>query len=159
MTSSQNNSYKTYFTATITALLISLIVSLSFYRNANATEQNIVLITNQYSEISSLQNRDIRRIYLGLNPKNSAHIYIPIINLSDKTTYKHFLKNIMFLTESSYKRKLIKRVFRQGADEIKTISSDQELINYLTQNPGYISFMPKQNALKYGAIKIVQELW
>lgn len=65
----------------------------------------------------------------------------------------------MFLTESGYKRKMIKRIFRQGADEIDSIDSIDELSAYLIQNPNTISFMLKEDASRQTGLKIIQALW
>ena len=83
----------------------------------------------------------------------------PVLNLSDQKAYTLFLKNIMFLTETGYKRKLLKRIFRQGADEIHSIDSSDGLIEYLNTHPNDISFMLKEEALKNPDLKIIQALW
>jgi len=65
----------------------------------------------------------------------------------------------MFLTEGGYKRKLVKRVFRQGADSILTIHSVTELSAYLLQHPNTISFMSADEARKHPSLVIIQDLW
>ena len=118
-----------------------------------------VLVTSNASEISKLDRKDIRRIFLGLRPISQSAVTSPVINFSDHKTYLYFLRNIMFLTESGYKRKMIKRIFRQGADEIDSIDSIEELSAYLIQNPNTISFMLKEDASRQTGLKIIQALW
>ncbi len=118
-----------------------------------------VLVTSNASEISKLDRKDIRRIFLGLRPIRQSAVTSPVINFSDHKTYLYFLRNIMFLTESGYKRKMIKRIFRQGADEIDSIDSIDELSAYLIQNPNTISFMLKEDASRQTGLKIIQALW
>ena len=118
-----------------------------------------VLVTSNASEISKLDRKDIRRIFLGLRPIRQSAVTSPVINFSDHKTYLYFLRNIMFLTESGYKRKMIKRIFRQGADEIDSIDSIEELSAYLIKNPNTISFMLKEDASRQTGLKIIQALW
>jgi len=89
----------------------------------------------------------------------STHVNKPVINMSSQETYSQFLKNIMYLTKAGYKRKILKRIFRQGADEIQTIDSINHLTEYLKDHPNDISFMLKEEALKNPDLKIIQALW
>lgn len=63
------------------------------------------------------------------------------------------------MTEDGYKRKIIKRVFRQGADYIKETSSIDKLVTQLNENPNLISFIRPEQASQYRSIKVVQILW
>jgi len=65
----------------------------------------------------------------------------------------------MFLTERGYERKLIKRVFRQGADKIESFDSINALAQHLKQHPNNITFMMKKDALSQPDLKIIQALW
>ena len=147
------------FKALYTFIFSLLFILLSTQKNLHADEQRAVLVTSKSSSINKLERKDIRRIFLGLQPTSSTQENKPVINLTNKKVYKLFLKNVMFLTESGYKRKLVKRVFRQGADKIKTIETNKELLNYLNNNPDNISFMLEQDAKKQSDIKIIQALW
>ena len=142
----------------ITFVLFSLYL-IFYITETHAIEDRVVLVTNKNSVITKLERKDIRRIFLGLKSKNNSAIKKPVLNLADKALYKLFLKNIMFLTETGYKRKLVKRVFRQGGDKIKTINSDKELLNYLNSHPDNISFMREADAKKQTNLKIIQALW
>jgi len=123
------------------------------------TDFSAVLVASKYSSISPLKTNDIRRIFLGLRPVNSTQLATPVINISDQHTYIQFLKNIMYLTERGYQRKLIKRVFRQGADNIQVINSHEKLAQWLRDNPDSFSYMLKQDAEKQPELKIIQVLW
>ena len=65
----------------------------------------------------------------------------------------------MFLTESGYKRKLLKRTFRQGADHITTIDSEPALVKHLLTHPDEISFMSMDVAQKNKHLKRLRVLW
>ena len=65
----------------------------------------------------------------------------------------------MFLTERGYKRKMIKRVFRQGADKIDSFDSIKKLTSHLNKHPDNITFMLKKDAINQPELKIIQALW
>ncbi|MDH5391906.1 MAG: hypothetical protein OEY11_01845 [Gammaproteobacteria bacterium] len=140
-------------------ILIFLLPCFFFSQNIAASNTTGVLVTSKTSAITKLERKDVRRIFLGLKPLQANKDAIPVLNISNASTYRLFLKNIMFLTESGYQRKLVKRVFRQGADKIHSIDSIDELSRYLAQHPNNISFMLEEEALKHADIIIIQGLW
>ena len=124
-----------------------------------AVEGECVLVTSRDSQVTPVSMIEIRRLYLGLPASEENHIASPVLNISERETYLHFLKNIMHMTEDGYRRKLIKRTFRMGSKKINEIDSVDRLIEYLSENPGDISFMRKETALNNERIRIVQKLW
>lgn len=142
----------------ITHLILLFIILLS-PASVYCSEIHGVLVSSKDSNIKKLERKDIRRLFLGIKPAHDNMVDNPVINISDKKTYSLFLKKIMFLTEGGYKRKLIKRVFRRGADEVRSIESHDALANYLASHPNDISFMAKEDALKHQDLKIIQALW
>lgn len=142
-------------------LRVLLLVStlLFSFNSFSITDSQTVLVTSKKSDISTMKTKDIRRIFLGLRPINGTQTNTPIINTSNKKAYKLFLKNIMFLTERGYKRKLLKRVFRQGADQINSFDSIKDITENLKTNPSHFTFMLKEDALNQPDLKIIQALW
>ena len=119
----------------------------------------VVLIAAKGSGIESISNRDIRRIFLGLKSADSDLINKPVINLYNKEVYEEFLKNVMHMTEGSYKRKIVKRIFRNGAEEIKEIMLLDELNTHLINNAGDISFVDVAAVESMHDIEVVKVLW
>lgn len=143
-----------------TLQVLLLVSTLLFsYNSFSVTDSQTVIVTSKASDISSMKIKNIRRIFLGLRPINSSQENIPIINTSNRDSYKSFLKNIMFLTERGYKRKLLKRVFRQGADQITSFDSIKDITTNLKTNPNHFTFMLKEDALNQPDLKIIQALW
>ena len=139
-------------------LAVAAALMLSSISTANA-DNSVVLITAKGSGIESLSNRDIRRIFLGLKSADSDLVNKPVINLYNEAVYEEFLKNVMHMTEGAYKRKIVKRIFRNGTEEIKEIRKLNELNAHLTGNVGDISFVEKTAVEKMHDIEVVKVLW
>ena len=122
-------------------------------------DRKVVLIAAKGSGIETLSNHDIRRIFLGLKSADSELVNKPVLNLHDRAVYEAFLKNVMYMTEGAYKRKLVKRIFRHGTEEIKEVRLLHELNAHLTKNVGDISFVDYTDVEKMQDIEVVKVLW
>jgi len=138
-------------------LLVIVLITLSI--DLAYAENKVVLIAAKGSGIESISNRDIRRVFLGLKSADSEIVNRPVINLNNKEIYEEFLKNIMHMTEGAYKRKLVKRIFRNGAVEIKEVEMLNELNVHLTNNVGDISFVENTVVDKMTDIEVIKVLW
>jgi len=122
-------------------------------------EDKVFLIAAKGSGIESISNRDIRRVFLGLKSADSDLVNKPVINLHNRELYEKFLKNVMHMTEGAYKRKVVKRIFRNGTEEIKQVETLNELNTHLTSNIGDISFVDNAAVEKMHNIEVVKVLW
>jgi len=122
-------------------------------------DKKVVLIAAKGSGIESISNRDIRRVFLGLKSADSDLVNKPVINLYNRELYEEFLKNVMHMTEGTYKRKIVKRIFRNGTEEIKEVGMLNELNTHLTSNIGDISFVDNDAVEKMHDIEVVKVLW
>jgi hypothetical protein len=122
-------------------------------------EGKVVLIAAKGSGIKSISNRDIRRVFLGLKSADSDLVNRPVINLYNRELYEEFLKNVMHMTEGTYKRKIVKRIFRNGTEEIKEVEMLNELNAHLARNIGDISFADNDAVEKMHDIEVVKVLW
>jgi hypothetical protein len=139
------------------SLLVIVLITLSI--DLSYAENKVVLIAAKGSGIESISNRDIRRVFLGLKSADSEIVNRPVINLNNKEIYEEFLKNIMHMTEGAYKRKLVKRIFRNGSEEIKEVEMLNELNAHLTNNVGDISFVENTVVDKMTDIEVIKVLW
>jgi len=127
-------------------------------QQANA-ESTVVLIAAEGSGIESISNRDIRRIFLGLKSADSDSVNKPVINLYNRQVYEDFLKNVMHMTEGAYKRKIVKRIFRHGTEEIREIDMLDKLNEHLINNVGDVSFVEEAAVENMHGIEVVKILW
>ena len=126
---------------------------------AASAEARVVLIAASGSNIEAVSSRDIRRLYLGLKVADNESVRKPVLNLQSDELYDEFLKNIMRMTEGSYKRKLVKAIFRQGREKILEISSLKQLNDHLLKNKGDVSFVEITAIENMQNIEVVQILW
>lgn len=124
-----------------------------------AEHGEVALIAVSGSNIEAMSHRDLRRLYLGLKSKDNRSVRNPVLNLHSEELYDEFLKNIMRMTEGSYKRKLIKAMFRQGKEEIVEVKSIRELNDYLLENKGDVSFIELSSVKEMENIEVIQILW
>ena len=125
---------------------------------ANASDSG-ALVVAQDSPVQKISILEIRRIYLGLEPSADSHINRPVINLSDPVLYKAFLENVMHMTERGFRRKTVKRIFRQGGEKVKQLKSRSALIEYLKNNKNDVTFMNLKAAQRSKEVRVVQVLW
>jgi hypothetical protein len=125
---------------------------------ANASDSG-ALVVAQDSPVQKISILEIRRIYLGLEPSADSHINRPVINLSDPVLYKAFLENVMHMTERGFRRKTVKRIFRQGGEKVKQLKSRAALIEYLKNNKNDVTFMDLKTAQRSKEVRVVQVLW
>jgi len=140
-------------------LVVILTLHILFISNSYAQNSGGVLVVWESSQVQKISVIEIRRIYLGLPSSKESLIKKPVINSSDLEVYKIFLKNIMHMTEKGYRRKIVKRIFRQGGEKVKEVKDLAKLINHLKKNVNDISFMDQETAKKTKGIKVVQVLW
>jgi len=65
----------------------------------------------------------------------------------------------MHMSEGSYKRKVIKRVFRQGSNKIKEINNLSDLDRHFIEHPNDICFISDKDRKHLINSKTIKELW
>jgi hypothetical protein len=122
-------------------------------------ESKVALIAASGSGVDVMSHRDIRRLYLGLRSADNEFVRSPVLNIQSEELYDEFLKNIMRMTASSYKRKQVKAIFRKGKEEIPEVTSLEELNKHLQENKGDVSFIELTSIESMENIEVVQILW
>lgn len=141
------------------AIILLLLLSGCFSMSVANAGDGGVLVAAQDSPVQKISLLEIRRIYLGLEPSVDSRINRPVINLSDPVLYNVFLKNVMHMTERGFRRKTIKRIFRQGGEKVKQLKSHAEIVEHLKNNKNDVAFMDLKTAQQSSEIKVVQILW
>jgi hypothetical protein len=140
-------------------LVLLLMLCGSFTASKVCASESGVLVAAQDSPVEKISLLEIRRIYLGLEPTVDSRINQPVMNLTDPLLYRAFLRNVMHMTESGFRRKTVKRIFRQGGEKVAQIKSNSMLIEHLKNNKNDVTFMDLKTAQQSTEIKVVQVLW
>lgn len=141
------------------AKLFFAFVLLVFTLPAASEQAKVALIAASGSNVDVMSDRDIRRLYLGLKSTANKSVGSPVLNIYSEDLYDDFLKNIMRMTAGSYKRKLVKDIFRKGRAEITEVTSIGELNDHLLKNKGDVSFVEVTSVESMHNIEVIQILW
>lgn len=141
------------------AVMLLFCVSCMLTLNVHASKDQVVLVCAKLAGIDAISLRDIRRLYLGFRSADNEAVGNAVLNVGDDDLYDAFLKNVMRMTDGSYKRKLVKRMFRRGSDEIRRFENVKSLNQHLLNNVGDISFVNQSSISEMDDIKVIQVLW
>ena len=140
-------------------LFVFVLLAFTVPASSGEGEGKVALITASGSGIEAMSHRDIRRLYLGLKSADNKSVRSPVLNIQSEKLYDEFLKNIMRMTASSYKRKQVKAIFRKGKEKIREVTSLEELNQHLLKNMGDVSFIEITSIESMQNIEVVQILW
>ncbi len=101
---------------------------------------------------------EIRRLYLGYAITNK-HVNQPLINRSSEKLYDDFLKNVLHVTRNGYRRKIVRRVFRQGAKNILELYSMDSISKHLQFHPNDVVFVSRDKLEYVENAKVIERLW
>jgi len=127
---------------------------------SNASEvDHAVLVAATGTPMKKFSNKELRRLYLGYPVTNGKQRFEPLVNQSNEIIYQVFLQKVMFMSEQSYNRKLVTRVFRHGGERPLSFQKRGSLISALKVNSSAITFMMPDVAAGIEGIQVVQLLW
>lgn len=132
---------------------------LVFSVHADENEGRVALIAAKGSDINIMRLMEVRRLYLGYESETGSSVKNPVLNVQSKKLYDGFLKNVMHMTDGSYRRKLVKRIFRQGSEKIREIETLEELNTHLVKNVGDITFVEVSSIEEMEDVEVIQILW
>jgi len=140
--------------------LLTLFLMILCFADVYASEvNNAVLAAATETPVAKFTNKELRLLYLGYPVMRGKLRFEPLINQCNKTTYQGFLQKIMFMSEQSYNRKLVTRVFRHGGERPSSYKQRALLVSELKNNTNAITFMGPDVAAKIEGIQVVQQLW
>lgn len=124
-----------------------------------AAQPELVFVAARGSDVDSVSILDIRRLYLGMPAAHNTHIQKVLLNRSNDTAHREFLKDILHLTEAAYQRKITKKIFRRGKGYIDSFDRQSDLVAFLLKNKNTISYMNKADVANNRDLKVIQLIW
>jgi ABC-type phosphate transport system substrate-binding protein len=126
--------------------IIACLLLVALLSPALSIASDVVVIANQDVAASSLGANDIKEIFLGKKTSwdNGAKIVLVVQDRTDARDV--FLKAYVKKTASQYDNYWKKQVFTGKGKTPKSFSSDQEIVDYVAQTPGAISYVSSDAA-------------
>lgn len=141
---------------TLFFLLIALIIPL---KSGMASERELVIVTSAGNHIAPFARDDLRRLFLGIQPKHTPIKITPINNKSENIMYEVFLQKVILMSALAYERHLISKVFNHGTQRIKTADDKTKLLKELEYNQNAISFGWATDLKNNPKLRVVQSIW
>jgi len=139
-------------------IIVALMILASAGANAGEID-HAVLVAAAGTPMHKFTNKELRRLYLGYPVTSGNRRFEPLVNQSGEVIYQVFLQKVMFMSEQSYNRKLVTRVFRHGGERPLSFQQRGPLISALKNNTSAITFMMPDVAAGIDGIQVVQSLW
>ena len=135
-------------------LCIQLFIGSCVLEPLLAEAQEIVLIGN--ADITeTLEAEEIKQIFLGKKTRWADNSKIHIVLFNNKEAYTTFVKDYIGKTYTQYRNYWKKQVFSGKGRMPKSYSTLDELLDYLAETKGSISFMPLQE-FEHDSVKILR---
>jgi ABC-type phosphate transport system substrate-binding protein len=108
-----------------------------------ADTKHMVIISHQ-NVTDSVKKEDIKEIFLGKKTRWKDNSTILFIVLTDDTVYPTFLKDYVGKTIFQYVNYWKQQVFTGKGRMPKSFANSKDVIQFVADTPGAISFVPEQ---------------
>jgi ABC-type phosphate transport system substrate-binding protein len=136
-----------------------LLFVLTFLIGAVSAEtREIAIIINTRSPINSLSLEEVKGIYLGEIRLIRGRRFKPIDQHENKEIRQAFLKHVLEMSQASYLKHWIHRIFQEGIDAPILRENSSAVIETVRGSEEAIGYVWADDALDAGGIKIVLTL-
>jgi ABC-type phosphate transport system substrate-binding protein len=109
-----------------------------------ADTKPMVIITHQ-NVADSLKKEEIKEIFLGKKTRWKDNSTILFVVLTDDTVYPTFLKDYVSKTTLQYVNYWKQQVFTGKGRMPKSFANSKDVMQFVAETPGAISFIPEQD--------------
>lgn len=120
-------------------------------------KQHIVMVSASSSPIQPFGPTEVRRLFLGLAVSQHGQRIQPLLNLSNPLLYEVFLQKVIFMSASSYERRVLSRTFQHGDAQPLEFTEQARLSDALKSRPSAVTFMWEKDARDKSNFKVVYE--
>ena len=142
---------------TFRSWIISTIVSFCLYILAispsPAFATDLVLVANHNLSVNTLSRKDIRNVFLATKKSINGDIVKPV-TIVNHTLTEFFLKQYVRQTPSQFSAYYIRKIFSGGGKKPKEVSSEPEMIRYVSHNKGALGFVSSDAVTEQ--VKVIQ---
>lgn len=101
----------------------------------------VLVITNQDTQISSLKKKEIKDIFTGRRSRWNDSGKIIIATLQDSEVHQEFLREFVKKTPSQFRNFWRRKVFTGEGKLPKTFNSEAKLINFVARTKGAVGYI------------------
>lgn len=136
---------------------LSFSLAFFFYGIAKAEPVQLVVVTDKSSVVQSLNQAELRQIYLGNRFAHRGIAILPLFNDSNPHIGEAFLQKALFMSHKTYQHYAAERAVDRKL-KIKFYRSEARLLRDLQTLPNSISFISANSAAKLHFVKVVARL-
>ena len=118
-----------------------------------AWADDLVLVGNHNLSVDTISTRDVRNVFLATKKNINGAIVKPV-TIADHNLTEYFLKKYIRQTPSQFSAYYIRKIFSGGGKKPKEVSSEAEMIRYVSHNNGAIGFVSSDAVTE--TVKIIQ---
>ncbi len=140
-----------------TAFLSLVLLLVGGLQNAVA-EEGVVLVALESADLQRLNNKDLRRLFLGLPPQSGDNV-VAVRNQSDERLYQVFLQKVLFMSARTYDRLLATRAVHSGQKRLPFFERQESAVKALSDQHNAVTFMWERDVSAHPELKVIQALW
>ena len=118
-------------------------------------KHSIVLVSNQNLDVDELSPMEVRKLFLGVPVIVDGQPLNPLRNSTDPLLTEIFLQKIVFMSERSYERALLSRIYRLGGKRPEIYTDKPELVKQLRSSPGSLTYMWAEDATGLKSLGVI----
>lgn len=119
----------------------------------------VVLVANRSLPDNEISSLTVRKVFLGVPTRSGGTVLRGVRNLTDHRLTDVFLQTVVAMSQRSYDHRLLSLALQSGAPLPLEASDWPELVQMLADNPGALSYMWYEDAVRLPSIKIMRVLW
>lgn len=121
--------------------LLTFILFLTLLSPAMSMAEDVVIISNESVPTSTLDNDDIKKLFLGKKTTWEDGTKIVFLVQEKTEASEAFLEIYVKKSSSQYNNYWKKQVFTGKGKAPQSFSSDQELVDFVSKTPGAIGYV------------------
>jgi len=122
---------------------------------AGHQKHTIVLVSNQNLDVGELAPIEVRKLFLGVPVVVNGQQLNPLRNSTDPLLTEIFLQKVDFMSERSYERTLLSRIYRLGGTRPEIFIDKSKLVKQLNSSPGSLTYMWAEDAVGLKSLGVI----
>lgn len=113
-----------------------------------------VIVTSKASHITYIPLNKVKLLFIGKSQIINGVLLYPVMLPPDNPVNDIFVKNLMGIYPYQLQKILDRTIFSGDGKKPISVTSQQEMADYIVSNPGAVGYLTKQTADKEGLVII-----